>query len=900
MQEDLRQQVLKRLEGDYNLKLRPGTQYMRGGKCPSCGKKELYTNYEKPWLIKCGRQAKCGRELHVKDLYDDLFDDWSKRFEQTPTNPNAAADAYMQYSRGFDLARVRGMYSQDSYYDLKTKAGTATVRFALEKGVYWERLIDRPHRFGKQKARFKPGQSYAGVWWAPASVTEQLDTLAEIWIVEGIFDALAHLHHGNAAVSAMSSNAFPEESLRALAKRRAGNLPTLVWALDNEAGAQEYIRRHVKRAAALGFPCKAAQIPQRDGKKTDWNDLHLRALAHTDQADADKQWEDDLTEARYRGNLLLARSAIEKGLLIHNREGRFEFHLQHRSRLYWFDFDSNRFEKAKKEHIGAHGDEDLDEHWDKLQRAACSVQQIANCYPEALYFQRHEVTDESWYFFRVDFPHDSPSVKGTFTGAQVSSATEFKKRIISLAQGAVFSGSGHQLDRIMEDQLFNIKTVDTIDYVGYSKEHKAYLLGDMAVRQGELCFANDEDFFEFDKLRLKTTQKSIKLDIQRDAEAFRMDWLPWLWLCFGSHGIVALAFWFGSLFAEQIRGAHKSFPFLEATGEAGAGKTTLLTFLWKLLARSDYEGFDPSKSSVAGRSRAMGQVSGMPVVLLEADRNEPDKLHAKTFDWDELKDFYGGGTLRTRGVRNGGNDTYEPPFRGTIVISQNAAVSASEAILTRIVKLHFKRPNVTTESRIAADNLNALQVEELSHFLIRAVRAEVKVLERFAERVKFFEAALREKKDIRIERVIKNHAQMLAMLDCLRLVLDIPEHMVRDTREAIVAMAEERQGAISADHVVVNEFWEVYEYLEGTSDQAVVNHSREPNLIAINLNEFAAKAAHHSQKLADLNILRQMLRDSRRYKCRDANRSVNSAIRCSPTDMRSATVKCWVFEKNDR
>lgn len=202
-------------------------------------------------------------------------------------------------------------------------------------------------------------------------------------------------------------------------------------------------------------------------------------------------------------------------------------------------------------------------------------------------------------------------------------------------------------------------------------------------------------------------------------------------VCFGTQGMVALTLWFGSLYADQIRSAHKSFPFLEATGEAGAGKTTLLTFLWKLLGRSDYESFDPAKSSKAGRARAMGQISDMPVVLLEADRSDADRSHAKSFQWDEWKDYYSGGTLATRGVRNGGNDTYEPPFRDTIVISQNAAVDASEAVLTRIVKLHFRKLQVTTESRIAADNLNALQVQELIHSLIRAARAESQVMEEF-------------------------------------------------------------------------------------------------------------------------------------------------------------------------
>ncbi|CEH39913.1 toprim domain-containing protein [Xanthomonas citri] len=902
MQEDLRQQVLSRLERDYGLKHRRDTPYMRGGKCPSCSKKELYTNYQRPWVVKCGRQSKCGRELHVKDLYDDLFDDWSKRFQPTPAAPNAAADAYLQFSRGFDLAPLKGLYPQASHYDRKISAGTATVRFALVKGGWWERLIDRPHRFGKQKARFAPGKSYAGVWWAAPAALTVMKTAREVWIVEGIFDALALLQHGMCAVSAMSSNAFPEESLRELAKARMADLPTLVWALDNEPGARAYTHKHIKRAAALGFDSRAAQIVQRDGKKTDWNDLHLRAIASDDP----KQWDNDVKEARYQGDLLVARSAVDKGLLMFEHDGRNDFWLDYRSRLYWFDFDTQRFDKLRKEKLGdidaddgdGDGDEVAAEDLKKIKRAACSVQKIANCYPEALYFQRQEVTDESWYYFRVDFPHDGPSVKGTFTGGHVASASEFKKRLISLAAGAMFTGTGHQLDRLIEEQTEAIKTVDAIDFVGYSKEHRAYLLGDMAVRDGELVTANEEDYFEFDKLRLKTTQKSIRLEIQRDAEAFRVDWLPWLWQCFGTHGMVAMTFWFGSLFAEQIRAGHKSFPFLEATGEAGAGKTTLLTFLWKLLGRSDYEGFDPAKSSKAGRARAMGQVSGMPVVLLEADRSEPDKAHSKTFEWDELKDFFGGGTLATRGVRNGGNETYEPPFRGTIVITQNAAVDASEAILTRIVKLHFKRPQVTTESRIAADNLNALQVEEVSHFLVRAVRQERAILDLFAERVKVFEAKLRAQQDLRLERVIKNHAQMLALFDCLRLVITIPDDMVEQTRLALLDMALERQKAISADHAMVNEFWEVYEYLEATGHgKAVVNHSRDAQRIAINLNHFAARAAQFSQSVPDLKVLRALLGDSRRHKFIGANVAVNSAVLKDDLTGVGTTVKCWVFAK---
>lgn len=904
--ETLRAEVLVRLKNDYGFKTRHSDIYWRGGKCPACGKKELYTRVSKPWLIICGRESKCAKRWHVKELYEDLFDDWSRRAPSCDQYPTATARAYMEFARGFRHELIQGWFSQETFFSRDLNEGSTTVRFALEKGGYWERLIDRPHRFGKMKARFKPGDSPHGVWWCPPCV-ELLD-VAELWIVEGIFDAIALVHNGIAAVSAMSSNAFPEESLRELSRLRGGKLPKLVWAFDNEPGAHRYTKRWVRRARALGYECEAAQIPQPDSRKVDWNDLHQRWAFMDDDAQRTEQINKDLAIARYHGSLLIAESATEKGVLMYEWRERYEFHFAFESRMYWFKMDLEKFNKAMQalDASERHEDQLLNDKQrrDKALRQCGSVVEIANCYPQALYFQRNEVTDEAWYYFRVDFPHDGGSVKNTFTGAQVAAASEFKKRLLSMAAGAVFTGSGQQLDKIMKDQLYGLKTVATIDYVGYSKEHGAYVFGDIAVRNGIVSRVNKEDFFEFDKLRLKTLQKSIAMHIQRDAKQYRNDWLPMLWTCFGSKGIVALAFWFGSLFAEQIRAQYKSFPFLEVTGEAGAGKTTLLTFLWKLLGR-EHEGFDPSKSTRAGRQRAMGQVSNMPVVLIEGDRNEPDKAHAKGFDWDELKDFFGGGTLGTRGMKTSGNETYEPPFRGVIAISQNADVSASEAILTRIIKTHFARPAVTTESRAAADNLNLIPVEQLSHFLLMAVRAEGQVMAKFAERVAVHEQSLRQLRDIRVERIIKNHSQIMALVDCLGLVCQLDENHRVTTHQALTNMALERQAAISADHPLVAEFWDVYEYLESLGEGPQVNHSNDPQLIAINLNEFAKLASEHRQNLADLKTLRPLLTDSRSRKWLDSNKATYSAVRAwqatqTPMTSRSMTVKCWIFKRNNR
>jgi hypothetical protein len=933
MEQKIRADVLDRFERDYGLKHRTGTDFMRGGTCPACGKKELYSSHVNPWFIKCGRESKCGQQWHVKELYDDIFDDWSKRAPATDEQPAATARAYLEFARGFKIELVAGLFTQESYYDRDLEIGSATVRFALERGGYWERLIDRPHRFGKKKARFKPKESYRGYWWCSPHV--DLTKTSELWIVEGIFDSIALQHNGIDSVAAMSSNAFPAASLKALAAARPGNLPRLVWALDNEPGAHRYTRKWVSMARALGFECTAAQIPQRDTRKVDWNDLHQRWAFIGDEADRQQKMQADLEEARHHGALLIAESASEKALLMYNWREREEFHFGFESRLYWWKLDISKFNSAMQalETSENHEEQLLNQKAmrEKALRMSGCVVEIANCYPQALYFQRNEITDESWYFFRVDFPHDGSSVKNTFTGGQVAAASEFKKRLLGMAAGAVFTGSGQQLDKIMKDQLFAIKTVQTIDFVGYSKEYGCYVYGDLAVKDGQVVDVNDEEFFEFGKLRLKTLQKAVPVRIQKDPKEYNDSWAKLLWTCFGAQGVVALTFWFGSLFAEQIRARYQSFPFLEATGEAGAGKTTLLNLLWKLLGRAGYEGFDPSKSTKAGRSRLMGQVSGMPVVLLESDRSGDDKSHAKNFEWDELKDYFGGGTLATKGVKTAGNETYEPPFRGTIAISQNAPVIASEAIMTRIVKLHFVRPNVTPESRAAADELTALDGSQLSHFLLQAVKREADVLSTLADKIPAHEARLRRlhthciscdteypannekaacqscgnqlRGYIRVERIVKNHAQMLGLLDCLRSLIPLNDAQISATQRCIASMAIERQSSISADHPVVAEFWEVYEYLQGLDAEGpVVNHSKKDNVIAINLNEFVERAAEHRQKLADVSELRDRLKESRCRKFLESNKAVDSAVRAyqatrqNNTITKSPTVKCWMFQ----
>lgn len=882
--------VTRFLQADYEFKDKG--QWLREGRCPKCQKKELYTHAEHPWIVRCGRESKCGWDAHVKELYPDLFEDWSDRFKITESTPHAAADAYLSQARGFDLARLRGCYTQESYVDRELDASTATVRFALPGGGYWERLIDRPQRFGKKKARFNFGSKHKGHWWMPPGL--DLATVDEVWIVEGIFDAIALWLNGVAAVAAMSCNNYPEHALAELAKQRGSDRPTLVWALDtdgteDDGAGQRYIRKWVKQARALGWDCDAAQIKQDGSRKIDWNDLHQRGRLTAK----------DLKAFRYEGALLIARSASAKAMLIYGHDGKSQFPFEYGHRLWWFQLDLAKYDKAK----AALEDKDAGLTEDEIKEQALAecnaVHPICTGYPRMLYFQRNETTDESWYYFRVNRPGDQVPVKGTFTGGQIMAGAEFGKRLASIAAGCFFTGKTEQLMHLLRDQTppAGLKEVETIDFIGYSREHGAYIFGDVAVKDGALYELNAEDYFEIGRTNVKSLLQSLKLDINTRREDYTDAWFADLWTAFGVRGTVALAFWLGSLFAEQIRQRDKSFPFLEAVGEAGAGKTTLLEFLWRLVGRDEHEGTDPTKSTLAGRVRTFAQVGNLPMVLIEADRsNGSDKLHAKQFDWDELKPLYNGRIGRARGVKSAGNETYEPPFRGAVVISQNAVVDASDAVLQRIVHLRFDKSGHSTEGAIASKRLEGLPIEQVSGFVLAAVRREKKILGTLAEFAPGYEAMLKGHPNLKSMRICKNHAQIMALVDALEHVVPITAEQKRLTFNALLEMALARQQAINADHPTVQEFWELFDYLDGEGEGIPrLNHSRDDELIAVSLPHFMALATQRGiNKIPALGDLKRLLPESRARKF-VAYKSINSAINVH--DGKGVTVKCWVFRR---
>ena len=884
MRPDILADIKKRLVSEFKFKAKG--EWLQQGKCPSCSAKELFTHGDTPWVIKCGRLNKCGYERHAKDLYPELFENFNKRYTATMENPNATADAYMEIARGFNPVKIRGWYRQEKFWHPKADKGTATVRFDIDReaDIYMERLVepvtitndDRTRTL--RKAHFKG--KHGGLWWQPPGmVFKPNDT---IWLVEGCLDAIALNLNGLKAVAILSCGNYPKIKLE---EHKDKNI-TWVFALDNDDAGKRFTRKWVKKTLDAEMKANAAQVPStKSDKKLDWNDLHI----------AQKLEPDNIKDYLHHGAVLIARSAWEKAMLIWGYTNKTQYCFTFNNRLYWFNADIDKLTKAMDEIAKAYPKLSEDEHREKAIKHAGAIKQICNCYPDFLYYLTHKATNESWYYCRIAFPNGRPSIKTTFTGAQISSASDFKKRLLSATPGGIYTGGGSQLDWIIENKLSNIKQVDTIDFVGYSKAHGAYIYNDFAIKNGKFIEANSEDYIEIDKLSVKTLSQSFKFEIGKSHQ-YNTEWPELFYKAFGAKGLVALTYWFGSLFAEQIRAAQKSFPFLEIVGEPGSGKTTMIEFLWKCMGLENTEGFDPSKSTFASIRRKFAQVSNMPIVLLEGDREDVSKY--KKFDFNQLKDSYNGRAFGERGIKNGGNETYAPDFKAAIVIAQNAEVQASDAVRERIIHLKFDKSHHSIDGRKASDVLEQISVESVSPFLMKTILRETEIMHHIKKLMPHYENQFLTHPNIKNSRIAKNYAQMMALSTTMLKITGLGDNYKTELHQYIETLAVERDSAVKADHPLLQEFWDTFEYLDNLGEyQNRLNHHRDEGLIAVNLNHFVREAANEKQQIPTLAELKPLLKQTRTHKflgIKAVNSKINPRGNFGPT-----TVKCWIFKKKD-
>lgn len=255
-------------------------------------------------------------------------------------------------------------------------------------------------------------------------------------------------------------------------------------------------------------------------------------------------------------------------------------------------------------------------------------------------------------------------------------------------------------------------------------------------------------------------------------------WLDLFITVFGPKGLVAMAWWLGSLHARRIRGLQDSFPFLHVDGDAGVGKSTLFETLWRLTGIQHAHFISPAHCTPAGLTRGLFNPVNLPAVLEQFERSAE-------FDWDMLKPLYNNCTSASL-IR-----AVDPAISGVTYESAIAVVGwvgESPAFASRMVNLRLL-PNCHTPERIAA--LQELAAHCANEF---APSNQLCDLVSFCMgKTDAYITGLRDDMGEALDaRAAKNHAQILCLLDALDQLYGLPDEVHRDAYGEVWDMAWNR------------------------------------------------------------------------------------------------------------
>ncbi len=862
-------------DGILNLKDKGGI--LREGTCPECSKKTVWIGKTQPWMLRCDREAKCGYTETIKERYPELFQNWQQRYPVTQTNPHATAQAYMQYKRGLDKPGFKALYTQGQHR-LKNGTYAPTVKFDLCPGITWERLIEDNHIAidGSGKTRIKkhnPQASYRGHYWMPAY--QNLKAEDEVYVVEGIFCALSLISLGKKAVVAISSNNVPTKLL----DDHKGKNITWVISFDNDAAGYKCINKCV---AAFELAGEHTEVRLNEAG-TDWNDAHLANTIN----------ETYLQQCIWRGRIFMAPTPVKRAYAMFGQTPFIRQVFDFNGRMYSAQFDSAEFSRAMEGMPFEYGE--CDDQFKKAITVIC----LSNCTIDFCYVEKDLFTEERLYAFKVQKMDEKRPTICRLSSAAINDAKALSTAILGSTNAASIDLSSADL-KILHRRWLDRKTtmIEALQFIGFDEQTRSYVFPKFGYKNGRKHASEKEGYIKFGEQALRTNLKGVEFLEHDDYDGGQ--WINDFIKVFHYNGIATLAFFTASLFARQIKEAHQSLHFFELTGEPGAGKSTLIRFCWKLLGRDNYEGVDLLSASESAYGRHLSKLSNLPFVMIESDR-EGGK--GKNVDWDMFKKIFDlDGVVDARGVKTNDNQTSERIFRGSLVISQNAQVQASQAMMERIVHMHCTTAHKTQSNMEIADTLKTMPVKALGGYLHHVIKNEKAYLELFFNAYAKHRAALLASDTPLRQRLVDCHAQLMAAVDALTMTIDGFTQGRADTVcEYISDIAHQRNARLASDHPVLQEFWDTYHYLNDdyvmiddetgkrTANRHVLNHSKDSAFIAINLNHFVELCRLKGQKIPDLQTLKELLPSSRRYEF-VKSKKVRSRIKSG------AVVQCHIFE----
>lgn len=904
---NLIEHILEKMDDDKQLRFkdRKNPDYLRDGICPKCGGGGLWVYRGSPWVMLCPRMNHCGLITDVRDYYHDLFENFTGRYPATEADPHASARAFLDY-RGLNTGAMAGWYTQEQMR-LKDGSTAQSIRFKISDDCYWARLLNQEDIRRNDNKKAKIVGLYKGECWAPPN--QILNDRDVVWITEAIFKSCALSFLGKKTITGLSSNNFPINFI----KRNAGRKITWVIALDNDHAGQRHTPNYKKLLKDLGERFLVA-FPQ---GKDDWDEAYRKRRKNEDDEWVEYLTETYFKEALWRGAYDSADTAVEKAFWLYVKTDLKYMIIEHHHKLYRSTIrnknDEHAMEGFKSRYLNNSevlytcGSENPELYIQEF-KSAYQTMHISNCLPKFLYAEINPQTEEKHYFFRVTFPGMRQPTLAGLSSNDMDCPSNFKRALLSKVTGARFKGVQMDLDILQEEWFDDIngpEEIRTIPFVGYDRHTGAYAFPEFGYFRGKMVKKNREGYLNFGNLSLKSSLKTNEENCYHIGNSeFDGSWYQDFYFIFEHKGLAALAFWTGSMFAEQIRQKQEGYTLLEISGDRETGKTTITKFLWRLMGLNKYEGVDPLKMNERALARKFAQGGNIPMVLIEGDRNEVKKR--SMFDYDWLKTTWEGGTIRGTGVKNHGLETNEDPFKGSVMSVQNMTIDGSDALLSRFVHLHMTAQGYDHEVEKAIHRLREWDIEKLASFRNRILCDEPALLKTYFQQYdlahkKIIERANQTKTKI-TPRVIANHAQILAWANTLQTVFgqQITDLQLKHFESYIWERCLDRQRRLQSEHPMIQQFWDYFDKLNWrtvtetgkTYNVEILNHLPGTGRIAINLTDFDELCGEHKLQRLDMNELKRLFPNSisKRY-------IENKPLRSKQPNMNGRTRRCWIFDE---
>jgi len=714
---DLAEKILAAIERD-NPKAKHSNGKVYGLECPACHKKEAWAYSDKPFAIICNRANKCGVTTPTKQIYPEFWRDLTKRYPSTPDDPKATAKAYLQ-SRGLKPELIE--FSQ-GYKD-----GHQTL-VIKQDGVTFERLIDYQDKSGKGKNRLS---AYKGKVFK----TNSFDKADEIFISEGIIDALSLEQSGHAAIATYSSGSVPKEWYQANKDKQ------FTICFDNDAAGHKGIAKTIECFHEIGITnYKVALLPH--GK--DANDLLITG-----------QLEAVIEDAYWRGRLFSADSALAYYKIYYEK---------HEGSNRIFEFKGNTYKGIASTN--------------KDDETVLKCFRIADCSIKLLYSVINNSDDSKQlmeHYLEIESDREGKSQLRLDAGELVK-LDAFKSALQNHRQ--IFYGKAEDLNHVAS-YLFNqhpqplkIRALNTL---GYDEITGGFYYPKFAYdKSGKRIDCNSNQYFADSMVRPFCGSSDVVISRLEpiDLKQFIVD----LHAAYGDKGLLALGFYVAAQFSHLVFDNYGFFPFLSVYGDPHAGKS----FVTKLLNRCffvDNEGLTMTNSNTSkGVLRRISQKSSMVCCLLEGrQKKSGNGSSSNGFEFDSILPLYNRNALYSRATTDQTNRTHDLPLKAALSFVWNHECFTLKAAKERVVSLHFSESDMNEATGIAWEKLNALSPEQLAAVGDYTLKNRSYFERELINFIKSFSDNLKTQ-GVKVARIADNHAVVLggvvALLELLEVQID--------------------------------------------------------------------------------------------------------------------------------